>query len=469
MPYGRHREDMVTGPYDLKLLRELSEFKKRWPSSQPTSSYQNFFPALRWLQLPSARHVILARPLFFNDQLAYLSLPWANTPEPTFLLRDILTLLPNLETLDLGAGQGSPFQECPELSESIYRLKSLRKLATGSRMLDSDSIFQLASLPYLQALQFPNTSNDVLHSLSALSSHPFVGLQCLEMNTTTLKPWPAFLGRLNPLQLRTIKLNCSNVPSTGDIHEFFLALSDSPSQPYMCSIHLIPSVNSVSFLAPKITTDVVVDFWILAPLLVFDNLTKLDFTLLCSFSFDDQDLATMAASWPKLQHLQLGSALGWGQQSGITLRGVLALVKACPELEHLGLTLDASYLPSRTSSELELDTEPLNAKICARVSSVNTKITYLQVGDSNIEDARAVADFLYPIFPNVRGIGGVWLYRRAGSFTHQEREWHSIWQDVVSFMREARNCARLMIAPSSLPRYPCNTAASNNKYRLQCI
>jgi hypothetical protein len=91
------------------------------------------------------------------------------------------------------------------------------------------------------------------------------------------------------------------------------------------------------------------------------------------------------------------------------------------------------------------------------VSSVNTKITYLQVGDSNIEDARAVADFLYPIFPNVRGIGGVWLYRRAGWFTHQEREYHAMWQDVVLFMKEARHCAHSKIVTTSLSWHPCRT------------
>jgi hypothetical protein len=210
----------------------------------------------------------------------------------------------------------------------------------------------------------------------------------------------------------------------------------------MHSVHLIQSGNSVSSLANKVATEVVVDFWILAPMLVFDNLAKLEFTPACSFSFDDQDIATMAASWPRLQHLQLGSTFGWGQQSGVTLQGVLALVKACRDLEHLGLSLDASSLPALTASELELDTAPLNAQVCARTSSVNTKITYLHVGDSNIEDARAVANFLYPIFPNLRGIGGVWLYLRAGSFTHQERECHTLWQDVALFMTEARNRVR---------------------------
>jgi hypothetical protein len=466
MPYCRHREDMVTGPYDLKLLCELSEFKKR--SSEPSTSYQTLFPNLRWLQLPSAHHASFAPMLFLGDQLNSLSLPWINSlDEYNSLFNAILTHVPNLVTLDLGTGKGLPFRECSELSQSICGLKSLQRLTTGSLVLDTDSILHLASLPYLQTVQLPNSASNVLQSLSELSSHPFSGLQCLQMSTSTLKPWPAFLERLKPHHLRTIRLDCTHLPSTEDIHEFFLALSDSPSQPHMHSVHLTQPWSSLPSLAPKVATGLVVDFWILAPLLVFDNLTKLDFTLACSLSFDDQDIATMAASWPKLQHLQLGSPLGWGQPSGITLRGILALVKACPELEHLGLTLDASSLPYRTASELELDTEPLNAKICARTSSVNTKITYLQVGDSSIEDARAVADFLYPIFPNVRGIGGVWLYLRAGSFTHQERECHSLWQDVASFMREAHTSkgARLpaveALRNAERPSLVTNNSASN--------
>ena len=452
MPYGRHREDAVTGPHDLKLLRELSEFKKRWSSFQHD---RMLFPNLRWLRLPSARYAFFASAFFLGNQLNSLSLPWSNSLDEHYSsFRAILTRLSSLETLDLESGQGLPCRESQELSESIRRLKSLRWLATGPRALDASSILHLASLPSLQALQFPNTASDILQSLAEISSRPFITLQHLEMNAPTLKLWPALLERLNLLQLQAIKLNCSSLPPTADIHEFFLALSDLPSQPHMNSIRLVQSGNSLSSIAPKVNTNEVVDFWILAPLLVFDHLTTLDFTFACSFSFDDQDIATMAASWPKLQHLQLGSPLGWGQPSGITLRGILALVKACPELKHLGLTLDASFLPSRTASELELDTEPLNAKICARTSSVNTEITYLQVGDSYIEDARAVAEFLHPIFPNVRGIGGVWLYLRAGSFTHQERECHALWQDVALFMRQARNRARSQI-PASTAWKPC--------------
>jgi hypothetical protein len=445
MPYGRHRED--TGPYDLPLFREFAEYKKRTSPSRLTSSYRSLLPNIQWLQLPSARHASFVPTLLFTEHLKSLSLPWTNLihdHDPSF--RAILACVPNIESLDLGTGKGLPPQECPDLSDSICRLRLLRRLATGSHFLDARSILHLASLPYLQSLQIANTAYHVLQSLVTLSSPPFVALQCLEMNALSLDSWPAFLERLRPPQLRTIKLDCSSLPSSSeDIYEFFLALSDSLSQPYMHSVHL----NSVSSLAGKIASKVVVDFWILAPLLVFENLTKLEFTLACSFSFEDQDIVTMAASWPRLQHLQLGSAFGWGQQSGVTLQGVLALVKACRDLEHLGLSLDASSLPALTASELELDTAPLNAQVCARTSSVNTKITYIHVGDSNIEDACAVANFLYPIFPNLRGIGGVWLYLRAGAFTHQERECHALWQDVASFIREARNRVRLKMPASS--------------------
>lgn len=147
----------------------------------------------------------------------------------------------------------------------------------------------------------------------------------------------------------------------------------------------------------------------------------------------------MAASWPKLQHLALGSPLGWGLPSGVTLGGLHTLIKACPELEQLSLSLDASLpppIPCKSNNDDNLQR--------------NRKITYLIVGDSTIEDARAVADFLYSILPNLSGIGGAWLYVRSGSFTHQERGCHALWQKVVEYMEEARKGVCASSSSSSL-------------------
>ena len=131
----------------------------------------------------------------------------------------------------------------------------------------------------------------------------------------------------------------------------------------------------------------------LQPLFTLTNLTFVDLNILhCTFDLDDEALLLMAMSWPFLQTLYLGHIAGWHHVSNITLDGLVPLVECCPELQNLGIVLDATIDPT-----LHED------------GPINDKITHLHLGDSIIEPVSEsypchIAQFLSELFPSLTKI-----------------------------------------------------------------
>lgn len=411
MHYAWHSES-VTRPCDLVILTAVWAFRDN----------QALLPNLRWLQFNRPIHPLFVPKMIFGARLIVLRLSGYDTEESLKpFLQAIIGLVPNLEELDMGIG-GLPDPKDNALSELVCGLNQLKVLSCGCRPLTPAAILHLASSTHLRALALPNTADNILETLSSRSSHSFTSLEKLAMSPPSLAQCSTLLGSLRPLQLWSVHLNCGILPPARDTEEFFVALANSCSRPNL-SIQL--KNNSWKASVPRVSTDIIVHAGVLSPLFIFTGLTKLDISLACSFTLSNEQLKAMAEAWPKIEYLQLGSLLGWKTPSNITLDGLLPLVSGCPDLEHLGIVIDASRMP--TTSASYLGRRP-----------VNSKTTYLQVGDSTIEDPQTVAEFLFQIFPKVTGIGGVWHYAPSGSFTHRERTYHDDWQRVIALMGQAR-------------------------------
>lgn len=113
----------------------------------------------------------------------------------------------------------------------------------------------------------------------------------------------------------------------------------------------------------------------------FKGLTSLVFT--CPFDLTDGDMKNIAARWPQLVKLSLGTG-GW-VMSHLTMNGVLSVVKGCPGLSYLCLAFHA------------LQPADFDPKGCC-----NRRIKTLGVADSPVEgEHQDIADRLASVFPEL--------------------------------------------------------------------
>lgn len=159
----------------------------------------------------------------------------------------------------------------------------------------------------------------------------------------------------------------------------------------------------------------------LQPLFKFSHLTVVDLNppINCLFDLDNDVLLMMATSWPSLRILHLGNLLGWRRPSSITLDGLLPLITYCPELQSLGLAVDATVDP------VGVDDMP-----------INDKITCLHLGDSKINPVSEwypsdVATFLSELFPYLTKIH---VCGREMIFSSQHA-WETV-EAMISQLRE---------------------------------
>lgn len=134
-----------------------------------------------------------------------------------------------------------------------------------------------------------------------------------------------------------------------------------------------------------------IDGVMMKPLLAQSNLTVVDINPLhTTFNLTDEVLLLMATSWPWLQTLYLGHIFGWRRMSDVTLDGLVPLVTYCPDLQNLGIVLDAAIAPTRTDED----------------RPINDKITTLHLGDSTtpMEFPHDIAEFLSDLFPKLTRI-----------------------------------------------------------------
>ncbi|KAF9465182.1 hypothetical protein BDZ94DRAFT_1254739 [Collybia nuda] len=423
LPYGCHQRAKV--PYDLAICHTIQRYLEQHGEAERQKS--GLLPNLRRMEFSNSLHALVAPKLFLGEQTTAFSLGFRDEcgeVEIKLLFALIRKQAPNVENLEICVGGAESLLECPDLSELVRGLEGLRGLTTRPRSLNASAIRHLASIPYLHFLRSPNSATQILQALALVASHPFKSMRHLEMSGASLSTWPALLMRLRPHQLVSVALDFEALPSGLDIQRFFLALKETSASPGLRALRLNQPWKPQS---ARVSTQIILDFGILEPLLAFNNLQTLHIALVCAITLDDSHITQMAKSWPKLQNLQLGCHLGWEKPSSITHRGLLAVAASCPELETLTISFDASELR---------DISPVIIP-----EAVNTKVKYLSVGDSRIVESAGVARFLSLVFPKVVGIGGAWLYISAGAFTQPQRRQHQMWQDVPELLQKSQRVA----------------------------
>ena len=254
---------------------------------------------------------------------------------------------------------------------------------TSGPLADS-TILLLGRLEHLASIDI------CLHKLPDIKSlveRPgFSTLRRLVLRARSISYITAYMRQVKSIHLREVKCFLQHGSTAASIHDWITILLDR-CIPRKLEILEIEDYGDTNTGFP--------DQFTLTPntlqlLSRFRGLTTLDLASACTYSLDDTTLSQLAICWPNMQSIALGTHWGWRQQSDVTLKGLLSLVRHCPQLESIGLVMNA---------------------ITAEISSQRPgggvrrpKVTSLNVGDSRISDPLSVAAFLSDIFPRLLSV-----------------------------------------------------------------
>ncbi|KAG1755579.1 hypothetical protein EDB19DRAFT_1662068 [Suillus lakei] len=160
-------------------------------------------------------------------------------------------------------------------------------------------------------------------------------------------------------------------------------------------------------------------FDVLAPLLSFGRLTKLDLSYFCTSAIDDGSLRRMAQSWPQLEEFWFGvgsNGICWLVPPSVTFLGIIHLIQHCRHLRVIEIAFNASSID--TNNELFSKIIP------------NKGITSIGVGVSPIVDPLAVACQLHTLLPNLTRVDRFQLFGDTSTlpplFQNVEDEWNRV-------------------------------------------
>ena len=208
-----------------------------------------------------------------------------------------------------------------------------------------------------------------------------------------------------------------------DVSAFISALA-SPQR-----IHSLQSiiVNKDSFVVPRVgisTSDsqgILVrqplSYETFRPLVPFVYLRKLVINLDHPTSVYDEEFADLVRNWPLLEvfHFQMMWIQGEHPAPLTTLKGLLSLLVSCRKLREIGLTLDASDVPSGASY-----TDVCNPSITSPLKFQNSPIKHPDL----------VAEFLLRHLPSVPGVLDSWYSHPTDPVANDNLEYKQLWLQV---------------------------------------
>lgn len=341
------------------------------------------FPSLeaaRWQDSVLALLRILIRP-----QLSLLELHLDGRFYASLNASGILASCSDLRTLYTSTAtfetqEGARVSVVPTIS-SLQSLETARIYGVSWDLLAS-----LAQIKTLQRL-FVNFGGP-LGSPLPLTNEAFAGLRYLDTHITSLELSLSFYRWIPLGQLRGLTILATDFARNDyseDLEELLTLIPEhGPS---------LETINvNLGFAPPRQPRHWLLTKSILTPYLSLRNLKVLDITLASrSYSpqLTDDDLIQMAQCWPLLKELHLKTyTCGWELPTGLSFRGIVALIQYCPDVEGLSLVFNAMEIP-------ETVYHPDGNLI------QNPRIRSLQVGNSPISSPENVATYLRLLMPGL--------------------------------------------------------------------
>ncbi|KAJ7707801.1 hypothetical protein B0H17DRAFT_1192234 [Mycena rosella] len=326
--------------------------------------------------------------LWLPDKFAVPDLPLQPQYDLLPFFRDVASRMPNLTYLDLRTNMPMHDMEV----DLIFLLRSLAKLrkVVFPRFECTTRIAEtLAQLPDLGTLEFQYVPEQGLGDPSdthvfrpTLAMGAFPSLWDLSL-TISLNDGVQFMrNSFAPTNLTALYFDSYLVESPAVVHELLSLLAET--------CHLLESLGIVTLIGPNSPNEERINFSTLRPLLNFPNLLIFEIIHQNPLDLTLEDLDQLARSWPSLKKLILNNEPAVSEHSTLTLQALLPFARHCPEIEQLGLFINASTA--------DLPSSPTNFTSSYQ-SLPFGKLKRLSMGVSLLEDAGAVALFLSQLCP----------------------------------------------------------------------
>ncbi|KAF5376488.1 hypothetical protein D9615_008647 [Tricholomella constricta] len=300
------------------------------------------------------------------------------------------------------------------LSAAICQLHKLETAILGD--ITTDAYRHLAMLPTLKSLRLLLEIDPPIPLPLLLDSPPFSALERFQIDSGRLLHG-AWMLNTSSCSLRALEVDYWEKTVESDWRIFFSTILQRCGLSALTAFKVRSrenplSINHAAFLArPPLRMEHI------APLLAFHSLQSLVMQPIEGFDLDDASLEQLAKALPRLKALMLGvftNAISLAKRPRVTLSSLGTLARYCPNLEHVGLHLDACI--------------PCAAETTS--STRHTSLRCLVFGKSPIEDVMMVARFLSQMFPNIEDI---WT---AGSRSDVEASYEEKWNVVGTLHRE---------------------------------
>ncbi|KIJ61998.1 hypothetical protein HYDPIDRAFT_30819 [Hydnomerulius pinastri MD-312] len=366
---------------------------------------------LRWVCGQEA-DVVYIRPLL-SPTITYLDVTFGYYDTGTALpfLQSCHRLCPNLNSIRF---RYEHQHMATEVSRAICRAQNLESIDCG--LIDVAAFTHIAQSLTLKSLSawLPNDRSDRLENLRAMrdlawhSSHdlvPFRNVKVINLHIEDLSFMIPLLQPHNQL-FNNISLTFHVVPTTVILHAFFSALGSTPRQGSVRRVEL-RQLTTLDANIDRHYEPLIYDS--LCPLLSFPHLRELVLELDNPVSLNDEELMMLARAWPRLEVFKINCRSGWRVHSSanpLTLKGLVSLLRLCPMLCELGLSLDVRDvpLPSIDPRALQVLDSPSSEAQQGPWGVRNTSVTLLQLSDSPIKDPALVATFLAEILPSLEAV-----------------------------------------------------------------
>lgn len=384
--------------------------------------------ALQWgPYLRDPLPIVFIQPLL-TPALQSLQASFSEADEATLLsfFDNLAFLCPDLKSIEFRFPvEPQSLMTRQALSRAICSQKALEKVVLRYPV-DDVTLIYLSTLPTLT--DFTAKLAEISRSHSFLPSDPlFCNVEEFEFETSDLDLVTSLLRPRDQI-FYTFCLDYHG-RLTSEAALAFLNLLASPSRTeppgkfsLSTSQHCDPTpVDQMASEAPHYR----LTYETLQPLMLFDSLRFLTIEWSDQISLDDDALANLARSWPRLRTFNLRCGYGGYPPYSTkypTLGGLLALVRSCPELHMASLPLDATRIP-----EVEV------VRPCGPVFGC------LLVPESPIGDPLPVAEFLFRSFCHVRQVEGLFGRPPAtGTDVLQINAYEQRWRNVVIHLEDLR-------------------------------
>ncbi|KAG1816415.1 uncharacterized protein BJ212DRAFT_1354694 [Suillus subaureus] len=318
-------------------------------SSPPPSS--TVFPHLRKIRWTDSRKdSIRFFRLILTPALEFLDMSSITDSVYSVIIPSINDACPSLRIMHLPKW---PFLHLPDMFDKWPNLAYV----TSGPLADA-TIQSLGRLTHLASMDI---CLHKLHDIKSLVENPgFSTLRRLVLRAYNINLVTAFMRQVKSVHLREVKCYLPHGTTAVGIQEWITILLDR-CMPRRLEILEIEDYADAGAEFP--------DQFTLTP---------------------DYASALLAICWPSMQSIALGTHWGWRQQSDVSLKGLLSLVRHCPQLESIGLVMNA------VTTDIT----------CQRPGGGlrRPKVTSLNVGDSRVGDPLAVAAFLSDVFPRLLSV-----------------------------------------------------------------